>query len=442
MAQTVQLPEKLQFLFEHWRYKVAYGGRGGMKSWTFSKALVIKAALEKLRILCTREYQNSIQESVHRLLTDQIAVLGLYDKFIITQTSITCINGSEFIFAGLKNDPQKIKSTEGVDICWVEEAQKVSNSSWEILIPTIRQAGSEIWVSYNPDEEHDPTHVRFVLNTPPNAKVVKVGWQDNPWFPAELEAERQYLLKTDPEAYQNVWEGFCRKHSEGAYYGQFIVDAYKENRITNVPPDPALLTHTFWDLGMFDDTAIWLVQFARQEIHIIDYYEMSGEGLSHYARVLNDRAKELDLMFGEHWAPHDIAVRELGPGQTRIQSAADLGIHFQIVRLSAARSPGRSIITEGIEACRGLFHRMWFDESRCAIGLKRLKGYRKEWMEKHQCWSDMPLKNGCQHAADALRTMAQAMQLGAGENAYQLHSQPKTDRYKERPARRGSWQSL
>src|SRR5574343_559503 len=427
MIQTVKLPEKLQFLFDPSRYKVAYGGRGGGKSRGYASALIIKSLQKKLRILCTREYQNSIQESVHRLLCDCIEYIGLSEKFLITQTSITCINGSEFVFAGLKNDPQKIKSTEGIDIVWVEEAQKVSNNSWEILIPTIRESGSEIWVSFNPDEEHDPTYVRFVTNTPPKAKVVKIGWQDNPWFPAELEAERQYLLKVDPEAYQNVWEGFCRKHSEGAYYGRYIIEATQEGRITNVPPDPNLLTYTFWDLGIFDDTTIWFVQFSRQEIHIIEYYEMSNEGLAHYDRVLNNKARELILVYGEHWAPHDIAARELGPGQSRVETARNLGIDFQIVRLTKVQSPSRSLVTEGIEACRSLFHRMWFDENRCQLGLRRLKGYRKEWLEKHRCWSDTPAKNGNQHAADALRTMAMGMKLGAGGTPDQIHATPNTD---------------
>ena len=425
----IQLPNKLRFLFKPSRYKVAYGGRGGAKSWGFARALIAIAGDERKRILCTREYQNSIQESVHRLITDQIEIMGLLDKFTITQTSITCINGSEFIFAGLKNDPQKIKSTEGVDIVWVEEAQKVSNNSWEILIPTIRQAGSEIWVSYNPDEEHDPTHVRFVLNTPPNAVVVKIGWQDNPWFPAELEAERQYLLKTDPEAYENIWEGETRRHSQGAYYGKLIIAATKENRITTVPPDPALLTHTFWDLGISDYTCIWFTQFAGQEIHLIDYHEMSGEGLEYYARVMDEKAKADSLLYGEHWAPHDIAARELGAGKSRLETAKTLGIPFKVVRLS--RTTSRGLVAEGIEAVRQILHRCWFDESRCALGLKRLKNYRKEWLEKHQCWSDSPVHDENSHGADAFRALAMALKLGAGDNRFKVHSVP--DRYDRKP---------
>jgi phage terminase large subunit len=410
----ILIPEKLDFLFEPYRYKVAYGGRGGAKSWGFARALIALADQDKRRILCTREYQNSIQESVHRLLTDQIEAMGLTSHFTITQQAITHANGSEFIFAGLKTDPQKIKSTEGVDICWVEEGQKVSNNSWEILIPTVRQTGSEIWISFNPDEEFDPTYVRFITNTPPKSKVVKIGWQDNPWFPPELEIERKHLLIVDPEAYANVWEGECRKHSEGSYYGRHIVQAYDEGRITRVPPDPSLRTLTFWDLGVHDYTAIWFAQFARQEIHLIDYYEMSGEGLPHYARVLETKAKELDILYDEHWAPHDIEARELGLGRSRADTAKSLGIDFRVVKISHARTPGKMFVAEGIDAVRALFHRFWIDEQRCALGLKRLKGYRKEWLEKHQCWSDNPVHDANSHGADALRNMAMAIKLGAG----------------------------
>jgi len=426
MVQTIQLPAKLQFLFEPARYKVTWGGRGGGKSWGIARALILLVGQAKKRVLCTREYQNSIQESVHRLLTDQIEIMGLTSKFTITANSITGANGSEFIFAGLKTDPQKIKSTEGVDIVWVEEAQKVSNNSWEILIPTIRQAGSEIWVSMNPDEEFDPTYVRFITNRPPNAQVVKLGWQDNPWFPSELEVERQYLLKSDPESYANVWEGDCRRHSEGAYYGKQFVQAYQEGRITRVPPDPALRTLTFWDLGIHDYTAIWFAQFARQEIHLIDYYEMSGEGLPHYARVLDTRAKELDILYDEHWAPHDIEARELGAGRSRSETAKSLGIDFKVVKISQAKTPGKMYVAEGIDAVRGLFHRMWFDEVRCALGIKRLKGYRKEWLDKHQCWSDSPVHDANSHGADALRNMAMAIKLGAGGQNQPVFKPPKS----------------
>jgi phage terminase large subunit len=212
----LSLPDKLAFLLEPARYKVAHGGRGGTKSWGFARALIRRAVMQPTRILCTREYQNSIQESVHKLLSDQIKLLGLEDLFKIQQQSITAINGSEFFFTGLKTNPHRVKSMEGVDICWVEEAQKVSEESWQILIPTIRQPGSEIWVSFNPDLATDPTYKRFVLATPPGSQVVEIGWRDNPWLPEELRLEKDYLASVDLEAYEHVWEGKPREHAVAA----------------------------------------------------------------------------------------------------------------------------------------------------------------------------------------------------------------------------------
>lgn len=204
------------------RYKVFYGGRGGAKSHSFAEELVKRAAKEPLRILCTREFQSSINDSVHRLIGDKIVSLGLSAYFEVTKASITSTAGAQFIFKGLRRSIQEIKSTEGIDICWVEEAQTISNSSWEILIPTIRKEGSEIWISFNPEDEKDPTYQRFIVNPPPSAMVVKVGWEDNPHLPATLDAERKYMLEVDPEAYEHVWGGNCRTISDAVIFrGRF-----------------------------------------------------------------------------------------------------------------------------------------------------------------------------------------------------------------------------
>ena len=181
-----EFPEKLDFLFEPARYKVAYGGRGGAKSWGFGRALLILAAQRPLRVLCAREFQNSIAESAHALFAQQIDLLGLGPIFDVQEKRILGANGSEFIFKGLRHNVASVKSTEGVDICWVEEARTVSKTSWDVLVPTIRKEGSEIWISFNTELEADETYQRFVKKPPTGARVVKIGWVDNPWFPAVL----------------------------------------------------------------------------------------------------------------------------------------------------------------------------------------------------------------------------------------------------------------
>lgn len=222
----IHLPFATAFrpLFTPSRYKVFYGGRGGAKSWGFARALVALSLQRKLRILCAREFQVSIADSVHRLLCDQIAALGLTSLFTITRAQITSAAGSEFLFKGIHHNAQEIKSLEGVDICWVEEAQSVSRESWELLIPTIRKEGSEIWVSFNPGSPDDETWRRFVLNPPENAVVVKVGWEDNPWLPDTLRQEMEYCRLRDPDAFAHVWGGEPRAVSEAQIFrGRFEV---------------------------------------------------------------------------------------------------------------------------------------------------------------------------------------------------------------------------
>ncbi|MEI6569784.1 MAG: PBSX family phage terminase large subunit, partial [Verrucomicrobiota bacterium] len=216
---NAQFPKKLEFLFQPFRFKVAYGGRGSSKSWSFARALLIQAAAKPLRVLCTREIQKSIKDSVHRLLSDQIESLELGDFYTILETEIRGANGSSFVFSGLSSQTvESIKSFEGLDKVWVEEAQNVSKKSWDVLIPTIRKDDSEVWISFNPELESDATFQRFVVNQPPNSKVVQVNYNDNPWFPEVLEQERQHCQLTNLEDYGQIWEGKCRISVAGAIY--------------------------------------------------------------------------------------------------------------------------------------------------------------------------------------------------------------------------------
>lgn len=226
----LQFPAKLQCLFRPARYKVFYGGRGGAKSWGIARALVLIAASSKKRILCAREVQNTMRDSVHRLLKDQIEALGLLPWFTITENSIRSSTGSEFIFKGLRFDVQGVKSTEGIDICWVEEAQTVSQTSWDVLIPTVRSDDSEVWISFNPHEDGDPTYQRFVANPPPDAVVVEINYDDNPWFPGVLRREMEYCRSVDFDAYMHIWRGKPRKISAAAIFAdRVVVSAFRDD---------------------------------------------------------------------------------------------------------------------------------------------------------------------------------------------------------------------
>jgi phage terminase large subunit len=270
----VEIPAAFRFLFTPSRYKVAYGGRDGAKSWAFADALLIKAAQRPLRILCTRELQSSIAESVYKVLTDQILRLNLvnfYPDSLIQKNIIRSICGSEFIFKGLRANSMEIKSTEGIDICWVEEAQMVSHDSWQILIPTIRKEGSEIWISFNTGEEEDPTYRRFVLNPPPEAIVRHINYDQNPFHSSVMEKERIYLLKVDPEAYENVWLGTPKKISDACIFkGKFRVDVFE------TPEDAELLFGS--DFGFSEDPAT-LIRFFIQDRKLFVEYEAYGIGV-------------------------------------------------------------------------------------------------------------------------------------------------------------------
>lgn len=227
-ADQPQLPPWAADFAKPSRYKVAWGGRGSAKSHTFARMLLLQAAEKPLRILCARELQISIKDSVHRLLADLVSAMGLDDKFEVGQSFLRGKNGSDFIFKGLRHNAAEIKSTEGIDRVFVEEASAVSDDSWKLLIPTIRAPGSEIWAVFNPDQASDPVYRRFVIDPPDNAIVRRVNYDDNPWFPPELEAERAYLARVDPDAYAHVWLGECRTHTEAQVLGgKWHVDIFE-----------------------------------------------------------------------------------------------------------------------------------------------------------------------------------------------------------------------
>ncbi len=208
---VVELNSKLQrFATDSIRYKVAYGGRGSSKSWTVARMLIIKAMKSPIRILCTREIQNSIKESVHKLLKDQIDLLEL-KGWTVQNDSIAYANGSEFIFKGLYTNLSKIKSLEGVDICWIEEAETISEDSWNTLDPTIRKENSEIWITFNPRFEEDTVYNKFVRNEMPNSHVVKINYEDNCYFPEVLRDQMNHMRESDYDLYRHVWLGECKK---------------------------------------------------------------------------------------------------------------------------------------------------------------------------------------------------------------------------------------
>lgn len=398
---NIEFPEKLHFLFAPARYKVARGGRGSGKSWGFARALIVRALQKTTRILCTREVQKSIQQSVHQLLSDQIASLGVAEKFEVLDKEIRCLaNGSCFYFAGLSDvTATTLKSFEGVDICWCEEAQAITEKSWKTLTPTIRKAGSEIWVTYNPELETDPTHERFVTNPPTDCVSVLMNYSDNPWFPAVLEQERKDAERTmRPEDYRHVWEGECKPAVEGAIYFEAMAATVRSGRIREVPHDGSLKTHIIFDLGMADSMTLILVQKVSSELRVIHYIEGTQRILADYSAELRGlRLDDQPMNWGNVYLPHD-------GFHTRHQTGKDDATVLRGLGWTVMQIPNMSVNT-GIDRAREVFPRMYFNKARTERLVECLKRYR--WNISQKTGEGVhPLHDQYSHGADAFRYMA------------------------------------
>jgi phage terminase large subunit len=408
-VSTVQFPRKLQCLFKPKRHKVAHGGRGSAKSWGFARALLILAAQKPLRVLCAREVQKSIKDSVHRLLTDQIQALGLGANYEVFETEIRGRNGSLFLFAGLaQHTVESIKSYEGVDIVWVEEAQVVTKRSWDVLTPTIRKDDSEIWITLNPDMETDETYQRFVAGQPEESEtafVIQMNWKDNPWFPGTLEVERLNTLARDPDNYANIWEGEPKRVSEGAIYRLEIERLYSEKRVRPVPYDPLLKVHTVWDLGWNDAMTVGFWQRSGAEVRGLDYIEESHRTIDWYVAELEKRP----YRYGTDFIPHDGRARDFKTGKSTEEILKSMGRNVVVL-------PQMSV-EEGIKAARMMFPRTYMDEAKTKRLLECLKRYRRSINERTQ-EPGAPLHDEFSHGADMFRYTAMAIeQMGNADKA-------------------------
>ena len=348
--------------------------------------------------MCIREVQKSIRDSVYRLICDKIEQQGASQYFEITDTEIRGFNGSLFIFRGMKDqNADAIKSLEGFDVAWCEEAQTMSERSLDLLLPTIRKPGSEVWFSYNPRYETDPVDVTFRQTARGDTLLIRVGYEDNPWFPDELRAQIEHDRLTSPEKAAHVWDGEYEALKVGAYYAHQIVELERDGQITEVPHDPSLAVHTAWDLGVGDSTAIWFYQQNGVVPRIIDFYEADGQGAPHYAEMLQSghRAK---YRYGKHYFPHDVGSREWGTGRSRIEVLRGLGIEpTHVPKLS---------VDDGINAVRVMLPMCLFDAKRCKPGLQALKAYRADWDENRRILKPVAVHDWSSHASDALRYMA------------------------------------
>lgn len=402
LDQELEFPAKLESLFQPKRYKVIHGGRGSAKSWSIARALIIKALQTPTRILCAREMQRSIRDSVHKLLSDQIRSMNFGHHFDIEQVTISAKNGSQFVFTGLSDQTaDAIKSYEAVDICWVEEAQVVSERSWNILRPTIRKEGSEIWISFNPELDTDPTWVRFVENRDENSLVVQMNYRDNPWFSSVLENERlrdQQLLSAID--YQNIWEGKCRPAVTGAIYAEEVAQLFADKRAGDFPYDSFNPVYAVFDLGWNDSMSIIVVQRHISQLRIIDYIEDDHKTLAYYSQALKASPYQISELF----LPHDGGHADYRTGQTAKRIMEDLGWRVTVL----PNSP----IDDGIRAARMAFSQLYINKPKCERLLECLKRYRRT-IPGSTGEPGNPLHDEFSHGADCWRyTALAAPQMG------------------------------
>lgn len=384
-----------QSFLEPSRYKGAHGGRGSGKSHFFAGLGVERCVLQPTRMVCIREVQGSLKDSAKQLIEDKINEHALADQFSVKDAEIRGPNDSIIIFKGMQTfNATNIKSLEGYDVAWVEEAQDLSQTSLDLLRPTIRKDGSELWFSWNPRDEYDAID-RFLRgsNAPKDAIVKQVNWNDNPWFPDVLRQEMERDRAADAAKAAHIWDGEYQQAPSGAYYAELIAKAASAGRVGDVPHNPSLEVHVSFDLGVGQKQVLWFTQRSGRELHVIDYLEgneeAANEGYSWYARKMRERP----YTYARLTFPHDGRVRESN-GKSRAETMESLNFWVETLPNTPIED-GIDVVKRTLPLCR-------FDAEKCKTGLHALKNYRENWDEKLRR-SNGPLKDWTNHAADSFR---------------------------------------
>lgn len=454
VAVNLDFPRKfLPLVQTNKRYKVFYGGRGAGKSWAIAIALLSLGVQKPIRVLCARELQISIADSVHKLLSDIIngdkALSGFYE---VQNKSIIGANGTEFNFKGLKHNANEIKSYEGVDFVWVEEAQAVSDKSWEILIPTVRKEGSEIWISFNPKNPTDPTWQRFVQNQSEDTLAIEVNYFDNPFFPKVLEDERRKLLAADKETHDHIWLGKFDTRYSGAIYADKVADLQKLGRINpRVIHDPNYPVYTSWDLGYGDTNSIIFYQKGEGELFIIDYYEDNQEDIKFYCEVLYGKeiiVDERDLKTGDvlSWRFGDTIEEhkhrqgyqyhaDFTPADSKSKHLAAGGRSVVAQLQKFGRQVfwlGETTHKDRHEALRLTLPKCWINSDRCKDLIAGLMHYHYEWDEDLKRYDKDPVHDWSSHPSTAAELMARVWREKAVTQkqleSHRLHAKFKSQR--------------
>jgi len=404
---TIRTAPVFQPLLGPARYKAAYGGRGSGKSHFFAGLAVRDCSVSKgLAMVCIREVQRTLKESAKRLIELKLAQynLGEAEGWRVFGDRIATPGDGLIIFVGMNNQTaDSIKSLENYSRAWVEEAQNFSQRSLDLLRPTIRTAGSELWFSWNPTRRTDPVDVLFRgEERPTDSKVVRANWSHNPWWNQTLERERLDYYNQQPDQYDHIWEGDYARILTGAYYANALTALRSEGRFCKLAPDPLLPYRAFWDIGgtgaRADNTVIWVAQFVGREIRVLDYYEARGQPLGTHVDWLRKNGYGDALMV----LPHDAEAHDkvfAVSYETALQAA---GFDTQIVP-----NQGRAAAMNRIEVTRRYFPRIWIDEERCSAGIDALGSYHAK-RDEHRLIDLGPEHDWASHSADAFGMMCVA----------------------------------
>lgn len=391
------------------RWRGLVGGRDGAKSHTFAKCAVARGYAAPERVPCVREVQKSLDDSVHALLSYQIGLLGLRGFYKIRDTYIEGLNGTLFTFHGMaRQTKDSFKSLEGATICLIEEGHTMSAGSLEILEPTIRAPGSEIWAAMNPEMDTDPLYKQLVVSPPPDAIVGFVNYTDNPWASQVLDVAREKMRTEDPQAFEHVYLGATRPAVKGSIYYLEVSALKASGRLCRVPYDPMLKVHVIVDLGRADLMALLLVQRMMSEVRLIGYIEDRYRDIPSYCQQL----RELKLNWGKIWLPHDAKTTTLASannpnGSTPQQQFERQGFKTEIVQ--------RVDIEQGIRKVREVFPRFAFNnagpDAKVSEGmgnpaelLNRLGRYKRRVDTEGQAHD--PVHNDDSNGADGTRYLA------------------------------------
>jgi phage terminase large subunit len=401
-TEQIQTAEVFLPLLEPSRYKGAHGGRGSGKSHFFAEMMVEDHyRIPGLRSVCIREVQKSLKESAKRLLEDKIQTLGLGPHFDVQADKIISRGGGVILFQGMQDHTaETIKSLEGFNRAWIEEAQTLSERSLTMLRPTIRAENSEIWASWNPRRKTDAIDNFLRGNKPKGATVVQANWRDNPWFPQVLRDERDLDLLHYPERCDHIWEGGYATAFAGAYYAAALSKAKNEKRIGVVSADDLLPLRAYIDIGgsgaRADAFTIWIAQFVGDQIKILNYYEAQGQVLAAHVNWLRSNGYGDALIV----LPHDGVNENNVTGKRYEDHLRDAGFEVEVVE-----NQGKGAAAMRIEAVRRIFPKCWFNEETTEAGRDAL-GYYHERKDETRNIGLGPEHDWSSHAADGFGLMA------------------------------------